>query len=390
MTPTDAGALRRRLADELQASGVIRTPAWRAAVEHVSRHEFLREGLFEPVDGDGPTRWRPVSSGGDPEAWLAACYADETHVTQLDGATVPSDVSGVVAGVPSSSSTLPGLVVRMLEDLDVEPGMRVLEIGTGSGYSTALMCDRLGPDLVTSIELDPAVGAQARVGLERVGYAPRLVIGDGLAGHEDGAPYDRLIATCSVRRIPPAWLRQVRPGGIILVTVTGWLYTCALARLTVAANDTAEGEFLTDDVSFMIARPQAPPGNMQIPGPDEGAERTARVGPAVLDDWTSRFVAQCAAPWAQHARMSLHEAPIADYLIDARSNAFAIVQRQPHGAATVRQGGTPRLWDDIENAVLGWQATGAPPIDQFRICVTPDEQTVSLDTDRGQLVLPLR
>jgi protein-L-isoaspartate O-methyltransferase len=67
-----------------------------------------------------------------------------------------------------------------------------------------------------------------------------------LHGHRKGAPFDRAIATCSVRRIPPAGWSRCGPGGQILVTVTGWRYSCGLARLTVGDDGGADGRFMTD------------------------------------------------------------------------------------------------------------------------------------------------
>ncbi|MEK8171022.1 rRNA adenine N-6-methyltransferase family protein [Streptomyces sp. M19] len=100
----------------------------------------------------------------------------------------------------------------MNEALDVDDGMTVLEIGTGTGYSTALLCHRLGEDNVTSVEVDPEVARRADDALEAIGYSTWTVTGDGLLGHPRRAPYDRTIATCALRRIPHAWVRQTKPG----------------------------------------------------------------------------------------------------------------------------------------------------------------------------------
>ncbi|MFJ9917638.1 hypothetical protein [Actinacidiphila glaucinigra] len=193
--------LRRQLLDHLTTNGSVRSPQWRQAVAVTGRHEFLRGGFFRQVPGSVPTAWEPVMPGD--EGWLSGCYTDTSLVTQIAGTIVPGDIRGQVFRQPTSSSNAPGLVVRMLEDLEVEDGMRVLEIGTGTGYSTALLCHRLGDDLVTSIEVDPAVAVAAATTLATLGHAPDLITGDGLAGHKDSAPYDRIIATCGVLAIPP-------------------------------------------------------------------------------------------------------------------------------------------------------------------------------------------
>ncbi|MEH0579160.1 ATP-grasp peptide maturase system methyltransferase [Streptomyces sp. B21-108] len=370
---TDDKGLRLALAERLVGSGHLRTDPWRAAVEAVPRHEFLRGGYFERTDSPGPTAWQPVFP--DDPGWLGGCYQDASLVTQIAGTIVPRDIRGEILREPSSSSTLPGLVVRMLEDLQVEDGNHVLEIGTGTGYSTGLLCHRLGEELVTSMEVDPEVSIRARAALGHAGYAPFLIAGDGLEGHPNGAPYDRLIATCGVTELPYAWVEQTRPGGIILATLSGWLYSSELARLTVGKDGTARGRLLGGQVSFMIARPQLPPPAGLLPDVDDGEERTTLLAADALDDWNTRFVAQIAAPHAQ--RLSLNRDGRAEHLlIDVDAGAWAAVVRDGE-TWTVRQGGPARLWDDVEETVTRWRADGAPGLDQFEVTVTPEGQTVT-------------
>ncbi|MET7764528.1 ATP-grasp peptide maturase system methyltransferase [Streptomyces sp. NPDC005393] len=370
----DDKGLRLALAERLAAGGQLRTDPWRVAVEAVPRHEFLRGGFFERADSPGQTAWQPVLP--DAPQWLGRCYDDDSLVTQIAGTIAPRDIRGEILREPTSSSTLPGLVVRMLEDLQVEDGHRVLEIGTGTGYSTGLLCHRIGDGFVTSIEVDPEVSTRARAALGHAGYAPLLVVGDGLAGHPDGAPYDRLIATCGVTELPYAWVEQTRPGGIILATLGGWLHSSGLARLTVGDDGTARGRLLDGHVSFMIARPQLPPRLGLLPDLDDSDdERDTPLAADSLDDWNTRFVAQLAAPHAQ--RLSINRDGRNEHLlVDVHAGAWAALVQ--HGDSwTVRQGGPVRLWDDIEETVNQWRAEGAPGLDHFEVTVTRAAQTVT-------------
>ncbi|MFE7132701.1 ATP-grasp peptide maturase system methyltransferase [Streptomyces sp. NPDC057638] len=385
--PDDRAArLRERLADRLENAGLLRSAAWRAALTAVPREVFV-PAFFRRGDGPRGTLWTPALPDAEgTDAWLEDVYADETLVTQLDGGVHPGDVDGPVGGEPTSSSTLPGLVVRMLEDLAPKDGARVLEIGTGTGYSTALMCHRLGSDHVTSIEYDPAAAARARTAITSAGYTPRLIHGDGLLGDEEGGPYDHLIATCSVRTIPPAWLRQVTPGGTILTTVSGWLSGSGLARLTVGENGTAEGRFLPGMVSFMIARPHAAPAlddySDLLRQPSD--ERPARHDREVFQSWIPLFLAQLAAPGAQGLSTRADGGPWLYHAIDVSSGSFAtLTPTSDESGFLVRQGGPHRLWDDIEAAIDAWETAGSPPQTAFTLTVTPTEQTVRLDTPDG-------
>lgn len=371
---SDDEALREAMADRLAAGGHLRSPRWRQAVLDTPRHEFLRGGYFRRVDSNGLTGWEPVLPG-DPD-WLPSTYTDDSLVTQVAGTIAPRDIQGRILRSPTSSSTMPSLVVRMLEELQVDDGMRVLEIGTGTGYSTALLCHRLGDGLVTSIEVDADVSTQARTALGAVGHLPRLVVGDGLAGDPGGGPYDRIVATCGVLGIPPAWLAQTRPGGRILATVCGWMYSSELARLTVDDDGTAHGGLLGGRISFMLARPHLPPPLGTLPDLADGEEREAVIGPDTLEDWTARFVAQLAEPRAQLVRMSLDDGEPRSVLLDVDAGSWAALHRDG-GRWIVRQGGPDRMWDRIEDHVAHWQRNGSPDLDRFRITVTPDAQAVT-------------
>ncbi len=211
-------------------------PVWREAFQAVPRHLFVPY-YYIGVVGGYERRW-----DGDPdprrrEQWLRGAYADAPLATLMrDGRLV-------------SSSSQPSLMAQMLAELEVEDGNAVLEIGAGTGYNAALLAHRLGDDLVTTIDLDPEITEAARQHLAAAGYHPTVVTGDGARGVPERAPFDRIIATCTLSSIPDAWPAQCNPGARILAP-----FASGLIALRVRDAGHAEGRFLHTPAYFVPLR----------------------------------------------------------------------------------------------------------------------------------------
>ncbi|MGV9249538.1 hypothetical protein [Streptomyces sp. NPDC003710] len=158
------------------------------------------------------------------------------------------------------ASTTPGLMLQMLQALDITAGHPVLEVATGTSYNAALVSERLGSDLVTTIEVDPALAGAAHARLKGCGYTPLVATGDGRAGRQARAPYDRLIATCGFTAVPAPRL-QVRPGGVIVCPLR-W----GTVRPTVRDDGRAESEFLATPSYFMAVGDAGTTGTTPHPG----------------------------------------------------------------------------------------------------------------------------
>lgn len=373
---------REAMVDRMIRDGALTSPRLIEAARRVPRHLFL-SGFFRdaPNETGGGAVWYPVPHPSADEL-IEAAYTDESWVTQLDGAITPDSAGGPLTGkVPSSSSTLPSLVFKMLADADVVAGNRVLEIGTGTGYSTAALCELVGAAAVTSVEVDAEIMLRAFRALAAAGYHPHLRVGDGLLGCPDHAPYDRIIATCALHRIPRAWLRQVRPGGLILATLGGHFMTSQLARVQVTQPGYARGTFLDGDssTSYMVARtePEASPlGNVTARTANPDTDELSDLSPDVLDSWMARWVARLAAHDAQLSRVVMMPGEVpATFLFAGES--FAAVT--PEGQRwRVKQGGPRRLWDEVRAGLLAWQEADRPGPSAFEIDITPTSQQVRL------------
>jgi len=117
----------------------------------------------------------------------------------------------------------PYIVALMTHLLEVEPGQRVLEVGTGSGYQAAVLAE-LGAE-VRSVEIVEPLARAAAARLRELGYANVTVrAGDGYAGWPEAAPFDRIIVTAGAPHIPQPLLDQLKPGGRMVIPVTRGRY----------------------------------------------------------------------------------------------------------------------------------------------------------------------
>ncbi|MET9398615.1 methyltransferase [Kitasatospora sp. NPDC002965] len=375
-----AHGLRLALAKELEHGGSLRTPEWRDALLAVPRHVFL-PSFYAALDGpDGITRYTAVGRDTDPGEWLRLTYRNTTWVTQLDhGATKPGGEP--VTGTPTSSSTLPGVVVRMLEDLDVPDGANVLEVGTGTGYSTALLCARLGDRYVTSVEHDAGLSAADGERLASIGHRPRLVVGDGAEGDPINGPYDRIIATYSPGRVPAAWLAQAAPGAVIVVSLVGSLGAYGYVKLHVGQGE-AQGRFIDSDVSFMPSRETERPEigplmRAAVRSRDDAAGLAPAVHPDTLDDPAFLWIAQLALPGTTRLRLAADGVTGRWFL--GPDGSWAVLESRSDGTARAYQGGPRALWAELTAAASAWLADGRPGLDRYGLTVAPDTNTVWLD-----------
>jgi protein-L-isoaspartate(D-aspartate) O-methyltransferase len=182
----DAVALRNALVDELKAAHGLNDSAIEAAFRAVPRHLFLPA---TPVD---------------------EAYKNIAVVTKQ------------VDQKPVSSASQPSAMTMMLEQLQLEPGNNVLEIGAGAGYNAALMATIVGDQgQVITIDIDADLVEQARENLSKTGFERvRVLCADGGAGYPAAGPYDRIILTVGAPDIAPAWWEQLKPGGRLVIPLS--------------------------------------------------------------------------------------------------------------------------------------------------------------------------
>ncbi len=325
-------------------------------------------------------------------------YRDDAIVTKRAG------------GIPVSSSSQPAMMALMLDQLALEPGMRVLEIGAGTGFNAALIGHLVGRGgAVTTIDIDPELAERARAHLATAELPNvRVVAGDGGLGAPDHAPYDRVIATASCWEIPPPWLEQLADGGILVLPlrVNGTGFVAALRREGAALRSTriqrggfmvlrgafghdfglAFDEPLGNGVTDLRADAPLPPRlvealpallaerrSIDIERPEDGRERDDLLAYLLLQGLRGLLPIRRRGPAATPS-----------ILLVASPGSAIEWSFDGEGLYGYGDGAAERL---VNDAVARWEAEGRPGASQLQMTVTPsvDEELPPLPAPFGRV-----
>ncbi|MFJ2111924.1 protein-L-isoaspartate O-methyltransferase [Streptomyces sp. NPDC087850] len=186
--------------------------------ELLIRQAYVRRSAPDEL----PPRWE-LLDWERPEDRAELCrllHSGDSIPIQHAGEPLLGRIPGVRSGgtMTAMSSTM-GMTSGLMNVLDLRPGQRVLDVGTGAGVTAGVMCFVCGDDDVVTLDVDQHVGEAVRAHLAALGYRPTVVTGDGRAGWPARAGYDRIFVSFAVPSIPTALVEQLAPGGLALMTV---------------------------------------------------------------------------------------------------------------------------------------------------------------------------
>ncbi len=225
------------------------TPEIRGAFAAHPRHRFIPDVIWPDPTG------LPLIRSQKPHAWARTVYTDDAVTTQAN------DGGAGTVNTPTSSSSAPQVMADMIEAAGLGPGMRVLEVGAGTGWNAAVLCELVGArGRVTTVEIDPGVAEHAERALS--GTSARVVTG---TLHDAPGSYDAVLVTCSMNRIPAELAGFLAPGA---AAVLPWSPDPQSHSTPVVAVRARGGRLTGDFVregSFMRSRDQRPPAE-RFPG----------------------------------------------------------------------------------------------------------------------------
>lgn len=337
---------------------------WHALVAETPRHPLLPRWWEAPPDGE----WKVRDGASGEDAWMATAYSDESVVTEVAGHHADHADGEPLSryAVPTSSSTLPSLVVSTLRYARLYDGCDLLDIGTGAGYSTALAAKRLGDRHVTSIDINPYVTREAASRLARMGLYPDILHVDG-TGDLPGT-YDRILAMTGVWPVPASWLKALRHQGRFATTLAGTSLFLT-ADIAESGEYAAVGRIEWEPAGFMIARTGGDTGtalrNIRVLVDDMtgGQTETGRYPVVnVAGSRELRSLMQISVPGVRHDYQQGKDGSRAAWMLGADGSWARAVAAAEHEPPKVTQGGPSRLWDILDGHRDRWVSRGYLPL----------------------------
>ncbi len=266
----------------------------------------------------------------------------------------------------------------MLRHGRIMPGMQLLDLATGSGYSAALACHRLGDELVTTLDVDPYLTQAATERLDRIGRHPIVVTAD--AAHDDlPGTFDRIVSMVSMPRIPAQWLAALTPQGRLVTTIAG-------TGLIVTADKTPEGgatgRVEWDRGSFMTTRsgstyPPALNSLFSVAAKEDGEEVTESPWPVldVMQAWEVWSMLSLTAPGIEHRTGTGDDGSRITWMLHADGSWARASTKPGERTATVHQGGPRLLYELLDQIRRRWLEHGELPAYGAKVTITPDGET---------------
>ncbi|MGH3911839.1 MAG: protein-L-isoaspartate O-methyltransferase family protein [Pseudonocardiaceae bacterium] len=364
--PETLPARLAEFAASLRAAGAIRSDAVEHAFATVARHRCVPHFRYGPETITVPQDDLPD------DKVLDIVYSHQSLLTS----------TGQNGGPPSSSSA-PTLMARMLEALDLSPGMRVLEIGAGTGYNAALITTITGA-LVVTVDAGATTAQGAADSIRRLGLDHHITVvrGDGYLGEPAYAPYDRIIVTCGTAGLSPHWLDQLTPDGRILAPVAhGGVHPILAAAHHDDSAVTATAVLWAD---FMPAVGPLRPAELA------GHDPADYIPPApvtrILDASPARTPDAYNDLWfflaAHDPRIT--RAYMEDDTVDTTTGACAL--HTANGTAWVHHNGSitatgqPAVATELRSLIHQWATAGRPALTQFTATLAPTKTGESLST----------
>ncbi|MEU5052456.1 methyltransferase domain-containing protein [Streptomyces sp. NPDC021096] len=309
----------------------------------------------------------------DPEQWLSTAYSDRTLVTRIGPLHADHAEEGqTITGQATSSSTHPALVLQMYRHGRLVRGLDLLDVGTGSGYGTALAARLLGDKHVTAIDVDPYLEGAARERLDNMGLHPELVTCD--ATEALPGTYDRIVSMVSVWPVPASWLAALRPGGRLITAIAN---TSAILTAWKTEDGRAVGRIERDWAGFMRTRhgddyPAGLRDRLEALTDAEGEHVTQGRYPVLnlSEAWELRSMLELAVPGVEthyHQEKQQRTAWIL-HQDGSWARATATFINPP----LVHQSGPRRLWDILERIRHRQNAEGSLPVYGSRAEVAPN------------------